>query len=196
MMILKSTRIFKLGVVLFLILSIFICFNTNYFGDSENSIFKSELFKLIVSQPSKEANTSISDISTKTKNISDRDVVYKKRLSFTGKTNMSELKDTKLNNGNVKFRAKLQNSSTTRIKDSTMGAENCTKKEVSLSQRQLPVTGLVSFPGSGNTWTRHLIQQMTGIKYGGLIIEISVCQTRNLSCKFERSKIDVNYLNM
>ncbi|XP_060555746.1 WSCD family member CG9164-like [Ruditapes philippinarum] len=26
----------------------------------------------------------------------------------------------------------------------------------------MPITGLVSFPGSGNTWTRHLIQQMTG----------------------------------
>ncbi|XP_045165723.2 WSC domain-containing protein 1-like [Mercenaria mercenaria] len=39
----------------------------------------------------------------------------------------------------------------------------CNERNVSLSKTALPLTGLVSFPGSGNTWTRHLIQQMTGI---------------------------------
>ncbi|XP_053386775.1 WSCD family member CG9164-like [Mercenaria mercenaria] len=39
----------------------------------------------------------------------------------------------------------------------------CIKRNVSLAETPLPMTGLVSFPGSGNTWTRHLIQQMTGI---------------------------------
>ncbi|CAH1780855.1 unnamed protein product, partial [Owenia fusiformis] len=31
------------------------------------------------------------------------------------------------------------------------------------SKRLLPVTALYSFPGSGNTWMRHLIQQITGL---------------------------------
>ena len=30
------------------------------------------------------------------------------------------------------------------------------------SSKKLPVTALASFPGSGNTWVRHLIQQATG----------------------------------
>ena len=38
----------------------------------------------------------------------------------------------------------------------------CKARHVSLSRLALPMTGLVSFPGSGNTWVRHLIQQMTG----------------------------------
>jgi len=36
----------------------------------------------------------------------------------------------------------------------------------------LPVTGLVSFPGSGNTWVRHLIQQMTGNTYGNISLKL------------------------
>lgn len=38
----------------------------------------------------------------------------------------------------------------------------CKIRDVKLSEKLLPYTGLVSFPGSGNTWTRHLIQQVTG----------------------------------
>ena len=32
-----------------------------------------------------------------------------------------------------------------------------------LSDRPLPITGLISFPGAGNTWTRHLLQQVSGL---------------------------------
>lgn len=38
----------------------------------------------------------------------------------------------------------------------------CRLRTVHLSARPLPLTGLVSFPGSGNTWVRHLVQQLTG----------------------------------
>lgn len=38
----------------------------------------------------------------------------------------------------------------------------CKRKELRLSNVSLPRTGLVSFPGSGNTWARELIQLMTG----------------------------------
>ena len=31
-----------------------------------------------------------------------------------------------------------------------------------LSTKSLPITGLVSFPGAGNTWVRHLLQQVSG----------------------------------
>ena len=31
-----------------------------------------------------------------------------------------------------------------------------------LSTESLPITGLVSFPGAGNTWARHLLQQVSG----------------------------------
>ena len=33
------------------------------------------------------------------------------------------------------------------------------------SATKLPRTALASFPGSGNTWTRHLLQQATGFVY-------------------------------
>lgn len=38
-------------------------------------------------------------------------------------------------------------------------------KDVKLAKKPLPAVGLVSFPGSGNTWTRQLIQEMTGYFY-------------------------------
>jgi len=47
--------------------------------------------------------------------------------------------------------------------DEKSNASSCRQRTVKLSKTPLPITGLVSFPGSGNTWVRHLIQQMTGI---------------------------------
>ncbi|XP_071095556.1 WSCD family member AAEL009094-like [Haliotis cracherodii] len=41
----------------------------------------------------------------------------------------------------------------------------------SLSKRTLPVTALASFPGSGNTWMRHLLQELTGILTGSVFHE-------------------------
>ena len=38
----------------------------------------------------------------------------------------------------------------------------CGARYPKLSTRRLPITALVSFHSSGNTWTRHLVQQMTG----------------------------------
>lgn len=39
---------------------------------------------------------------------------------------------------------------------------NWTCKPVGLSKVGLPLTALASYPGSGNTWLRHLLQQSTG----------------------------------
>jgi len=47
--------------------------------------------------------------------------------------------------------------------DEKSNASGCRQRTLKLSKTPLPITGLVSFPGSGNTWVRHLIQQMTGI---------------------------------
>lgn len=37
-----------------------------------------------------------------------------------------------------------------------------------LSERELPIVALSSFPGSGNTWLRHLVQQISGIYTGSV----------------------------
>ncbi|KAK6192839.1 hypothetical protein SNE40_004241 [Patella caerulea] len=41
-------------------------------------------------------------------------------------------------------------------------------KNIERSSTPLPLTALVSFPGSGNTWVRHMVQQATGIATGSL----------------------------
>lgn len=46
--------------------------------------------------------------------------------------------------------------------------KNWTCKPVRLSRQPLPLTALASFPGSGNTWIRHLLQQATGIATGSV----------------------------
>lgn len=38
----------------------------------------------------------------------------------------------------------------------------CPKKKIELSKENRPVTALFSFPGSGNTWTRHLLEYTSG----------------------------------
>ncbi|CAH1793019.1 unnamed protein product, partial [Owenia fusiformis] len=45
---------------------------------------------------------------------------------------------------------------------------NITCQQLKFSQKALPKTALFSFPGSGNTWLRHLIQQMTGFYTGSI----------------------------
>ncbi|XP_005095669.2 uncharacterized protein LOC101856414 [Aplysia californica] len=41
-------------------------------------------------------------------------------------------------------------------------------RDPAIAPYTLPRTGLISFPGSGNTWTRHLIQQLTGLQTGSI----------------------------
>ena len=42
--------------------------------------------------------------------------------------------------------------------------------EVRFSAIRRPLTALASFPGSGNTWARHLIEQSTGRQYKPSVI--------------------------
>ena len=46
------------------------------------------------------------------------------------------------------------------------------------------LTYLTSFPGSGNTWTRHLIQQASGIYTGSVYGDGSLFSAGILSCFF------------
>ncbi|CAH1778829.1 unnamed protein product [Owenia fusiformis] len=50
---------------------------------------------------------------------------------------------------------------------------NAAEKEINCKRKKtfgkdLPLTALASFPGSGNTWARHLIQELTGIYTGSV----------------------------
>lgn len=47
-------------------------------------------------------------------------------------------------------------------------------KEKSFLDRTSPVVALVSFPGSGNTWLRHLLEQGTGIYTGSIYCDHSL----------------------
>lgn len=47
--------------------------------------------------------------------------------------------------------------------------ENCNKLDVRFAlPHSIPMCGLVSFPGSGNTWLRRLIEASTGLFTGSL----------------------------
>ena len=106
------------------------------------------------------------------RSISQLTVNYNERFPNEYKTNMSKFTNTKL----VDIGEKLSNQDKWINIDSSkewinincskehvkFNSSNCRLKNVTLSRISLPITGLVSFPGSGNTWVRHLIQQMTG----------------------------------
>ena len=47
-------------------------------------------------------------------------------------------------------------------------AQQKCQKKISFINRTSPIVALVSFPGSGNSWVRHLIEQATGIYTGSL----------------------------
>ena len=55
------------------------------------------------------------------------------------------------------WKTSLANNSTSVQKET-----NCPLVRPRLSDKPLPITGLISFPGAGNTWTRHLLQQVSG----------------------------------
>ncbi|XP_078486714.1 sialate:O-sulfotransferase 1-like [Ciona intestinalis] len=44
----------------------------------------------------------------------------------------------------------------------------CAEKRFLHSQSNTNITGLISFPGSGNTWIRHLLEQATGLYTGSI----------------------------
>ena len=79
------------------------------------------------------------------------------------KTNISKFVNTKLDDKAEKSNYQVKGININSSKE--LNSRNCSLKNVTLSRISLPIIGLVSFPGSGNTWVRHLIQQMTGTEY-------------------------------
>ena len=51
--------------------------------------------------------------------------------------------------------------------NSYIAGNSCVKLRFASSLDNYPLTALASAPGSGNTWVRHLIQQLTGRWKGG-----------------------------
>ncbi|XP_046543868.1 WSCD family member CG9164-like [Haliotis rubra] len=54
------------------------------------------------------------------------------------------------------------------------GSYTC--KTIGFSPTPMPLTALASFPGSGNTWLRHLVQQATGIATGSVYNDVTLKQ--------------------
>lgn len=54
----------------------------------------------------------------------------------------------------------------------TLSSKRC--KERSFLNRNSPIVALISFPGSGNTWLRHLLEQATGIYTGSIYCDRSL----------------------
>ncbi|XP_052069051.1 WSCD family member CG9164-like [Mytilus californianus] len=51
---------------------------------------------------------------------------------------------------------------------------NCSQTTIKMSKEKRPVTALFSFPGSGNTWTRHLIEYTSGVATGSVYCATSL----------------------
>ena len=64
----------------------------------------------------------------------------------------------------------------------TVDADQCAKWH--FSKPPLMRTALASFPGSGNTWTRYLIQKLTGIFTGGIYKSLFVSNTAHSFVKY------------
>ena len=156
----KSKRNLIVIVSLFLTFYVLVYSYAYHFGNSVNTL--SVLQKLKVFQPTKEVQNSM---PRKTKTFPDMKMT--KNVTSEESMRISGVSDVKSNNRKTKPKPKNSTNIPRRIivnkkENFEIGSDNCTKKKVTLSRTKLPITGLVSFPGSGNTWTRHLIQQMTG----------------------------------
>ena len=85
------------------------------------------------------------------------------------KCNCNSTKQTSMENSSTQVVTKMSNgawddSNTSEIENSRadQNISKCSPVVPRLSEKPLPVTGLVSYPGSGNTWVRHLMQEVTG----------------------------------
>ena len=146
-----SKRICLVIISIFLIFGVLIYPYINYIRSSENPLIQSVLYKLMLYRPTKEVHNS-------THNVSGADMKF--MYSEEGSSDVNSYDKDKEHKHQANMRENTRHGKEKiKIED-----DNCTKKEIKLSRTKLPITGLVSFPGSGNTWTRHLIQQMTGTK--------------------------------
>ena len=59
-----------------------------------------------------------------------------------------------------KYSSILSKTSNTSLTEADSASTDCLRMHK--SETKLPLTYLASFPGSGNTWVRHLLQQASG----------------------------------
>ena len=90
----------------------------------------------------------------------------KKKISFSKHKGLSYLDHTGLN------RFYLCSPKAGPIASEVSSSKQC--RERTFLDRKSPIVGLVSTPGSGNTWLRHLLEQATGIFTGSVYCDNSL----------------------
>ena len=83
-------------------------------------------------------------------------------VSFSRHRGLSHLDHTALN----RYYLCRTQRGTTRFNANGAGDDTC--KSRAFLDRKLPIVALVSFPGSGNTWMRYLLEQATGVFTGSI----------------------------
>ena len=83
-----------------------------------------------------------------------------------------------------------EDTMTKRIANETILSQNIHKVQEKICQpmtlindSRYPLTALASFPGSGNTWLRHLIHQATGTSEQHACMVINSCSTESSSSR-------------
>ena len=107
---------------------------------------------------------------TKNGKVSEMDSMIRDMIKeISEKCNCNSTKQTSMENSSTQVVTKMSNgawddSNTSDIESSRadQNISKCSPVVPRLSEKPLPVTGLVSYPGSGNTWVRHLMQEVTG----------------------------------
>ncbi|XP_045170247.2 WSCD family member AGAP003962-like [Mercenaria mercenaria] len=162
----RFKNLFQRCFSLILIFCVLIGLRTNIFGNSEVHFGPAVWFKQS-SYPNLDETLQSSMNFSKTGKGPNTKIAKEQKPSTSGShsLNDTELKNVQDIHVIKKYYPKVHITNVVaRLGHASLdGSVNCSKKEINLSQTLLPITGLVSFPGSGNTWTRHLIQQMTGI---------------------------------
>ena len=107
---------------------------------------------------------------TKNGKVSEMESMIRDMIKeISEKCNCNSTKQTSMENSSTQVVTKMSNgawddSNTSEIESSRadQNISKCSPVVPRLSEKPLPVTGLVSYPGSGNTWVRHLMQEVTG----------------------------------
>ena len=107
---------------------------------------------------------------TKNGKVSEMESMIREMIKeISEKCNCNSTKQTSMENSSTQMVTKMSNgawddSNTSEIESSRadQNISKCSPVVPRLSEKPLPVTGLVSYPGSGNTWVRHLMQEVTG----------------------------------
>ena len=108
--------------------------------------------------------------TTKNGKVSEMESILRDMIKeISEKCNCNSTKQTSMENSSTQVVTKMSSgawddSNTSEIESSRadQNISKCSPVVPRLSEKPLPVTGLVSYPGSGNTWVRHLMQEVTG----------------------------------